>query len=783
MDSIKLLVIEDDLIDQRTIKRALSKSFLNVNPEFISSLKEVDEKLSQEWDLIITDYHLPHNNGVEVLKYLKDQKGLKIPILVMTGVGSEGIANEAMEAGAFDFLTKNLITPEGIGLAVRNAIRVSKKQSETDALLERLKENELQLVETQKIAGLGSWEFDFINDVLIWSEQTFKIFGRNKDKGAWTHDDYINSVIEEDRDLLIEAINNALHKKLSYEVTVRHLKDDTGELIYVSGRGVPYVENGKVTKLHGTLMDVTKQKEVESELINARLVAENMARIKQDFLANMSHEIRTPMNAILGFTDILMEQEISDPVKKNVHKIKQASNNLLVIVNDILDYSKIDAGQLEIESVKFNIKKCLEDAVDQLEPLASKKNLRLFLKIYENIPSLVEGDSVRLTQVLINLVNNAIKFTKKGFVEIRVGVEEKLKDGVRLKFEIEDTGIGIQKSKQAKIFESFTQATSDTTRNYGGTGLGLAICKNLVELQKGKIWLESELGVGSIFNFTIDFGSVDESPKESVSELNIEDVDLSGTKLLLVEDNQMNRELASHFLNQWNVSFEVAQNGLECLEILKSTSFDLILMDLSMPVMDGYTATEKIRSSSDSYSQVPIIAMTANAFSSDIEKCFDLGMNDHISKPFKALDLKVKINNLVRGEKQLFPKINRNSSFEGGLVNSIEPLISLETLKDMGNGDMGFVRDMINIYQSETPITLGRISKAIENADQNELKSAVHKFRSPAALLGISLAVDLAEFIELNVFNEDKTEEVEIAIKKLLRLANQSLVEVENLRF
>ena len=515
MDPIKLLVIEDDLIDQRTIKRALSKSFLNVNPEFISSLKEVDGKLSQEWDLIITDYHLPHNNGVEVLKYLKDQKGLKIPILVMTGVGSEEIANEAMEAGAFDFLTKNLITPEGIGLALRNAIRVSKKQAETEALLERLKENELQLVETQKIAGLGSWEFDFINDILLWSEQTFKIFGRNKNKGAWTHDDYINSVIEEDRDLLIEAINNALHKKLSYEVTVRHLKDDTGELIYVSGRGVPYVENGEVTKLHGTLMDVTKQKEVESELINARLVAENMARIKQDFLANMSHEIRTPMNAILGFTDILMDQEINDSVKRNVHKIKQASNNLLVIVNDILDYSKIDAGQLEIESVKFDIKKCLKDAVDQLEPLASKKNLRLFLKIDEKIPSLVEGDPVRLTQVLINLVNNAIKFTKKGFVEIRVELAEELQEGVRLKFQVEDTGIGIQKSKQAKIFDSFTQAASDTTRNYGGTGLGLAICKNLVELQKGKIWLESELGVGSTFNFTVDFGQVDESKEEA----------------------------------------------------------------------------------------------------------------------------------------------------------------------------------------------------------------------------------------------------------------------------
>lgn len=783
MDVIRLLIIEDDEIDQRTMKKALSKSFLNVDPTFIFSLKEVDSKLDENWDLIITDYHLPQNNGVEVLKYLKEEKKLNIPILVMTGIGSEQIAREAMEAGAFDFLTKNLITPEGIGLAIRNALRVYKKQIEADELLDTIKKSEVQLVETQRIAGLGSWEYNFVNDVLIWTEQTYKIFGRDPSKGAWTHQEFVDSVIEEDRDILIDAINNALHRKVSYEVIVRHSKEDSNEIIYVSGRGVPYMEEGEVTRLHGTLMDVTKQKEAEVELINARLGAENMARIKQDFLANMSHEIRTPMNAILGFTDIALNDELSINVRKNLDRIKQAGNNLLVIINDILDFSKIDAGQLEIESVQFDLVKCLEDTIGQLEGLASQKNLRLFLNINKEVPRVLKGDPVRLSQILINLLNNAIKFTKKGFIELRVDLLENHSDSFKLQFEVEDTGIGIPKSKQAKMFESFTQATTDTTRKYGGTGLGLAICKSLVELQNGEIWIESEQGVGSTFKFIIDFDVCGQDQEVLETSVKIEDIDLSGVKVLLVEDNQMNRELASHFLKQWDVDFDLAENGKEGIKKIEANDYEVVLMDISMPIMDGYTATTEIRAVKGPKSNVPIIAMTANAFSSDIEKCKEIGMNDHISKPFKAFELKQKIGDWSkRGEKvmlELSDKANPIAKEEG--ITEKKTFVSLATLEEMGGGYKDFINDMLKIYNEETPTTLNRIIDAVEANDLEALKAAAHKFRSPAGLLCLTEAVELAEFIELNVYNENKFEEIEIAVKKLVKIAKFSLEETKGL--
>lgn len=784
MNTIRLLVIEDDLIDQRTIQRALKKSFLQVAPEFADSLEDADLLLEKEWDLIITDYNLPQTNGVEILKHLREEKKLTVPIIVMTGLGSETIANEAMDAGAFDFLTKNLITPEGIGLAVRNAIRVSKQQKEANVLLAKIQEREKQLMETQKIAGLGSWEYDIETNIIQWTDESFRIFGREKSKGALEYGEFINSVIEEDRDILLDAVNQAIEKHVSYEIVTRHIHEESGNVIYVSGRGEPFFENGILKKLYGTVMDVTAQKNIENELINSRLQAENMARLKQDFLANMSHEIRTPMNAILGFTDIVMKENINTNVKEKVGRIQQAGNNLLVIINDILDFSKIEAGQLEIEKVKFDLFKCMDQVKCQLEDIAKNKNIRLIFNINPETPKIVKGDSVRLNQILINLINNGLKFTEKGFVEVRAKIKEETGKRVVVQFEVEDTGIGIPKSKQSNMFESFTQAASDTSRKYGGTGLGLAICKSLVELQNGELWLESEEGVGSIFKFTIDFGvcvqTMDEEEEESVSA---DDIDLSGLKLLLVEDNLMNRELAIHFFDQWNIDYDVAENGQIGVDKVGQGEFEVVLMDISMPVMDGYTATKTIRELDSIKKNIPIIAMTANAFSNDIEKCFDIGMNDHISKPFKAVELKNKIYSLVRYGKAL--KIEsvyrKKQATKKQKSEDSEVLISLEMLNEMSGGNKEFIQEMLTIYCQETPSTLERLQKGVEAKDPDEIKAAAHKFRSPAGLLGITKAVELAEFIELNVYDETKNDEIKIAITHLFEIANKSVEQTKKI--
>lgn len=784
MNTIRLLVIEDDPMDQLTIRRALKKSFLQVIPEFADSLESADPLLQKEWDLILTDYNLPQTNGVEVLKYLKEDKGLTVPIIVMTGLGTEEIANEAMEAGAFDFLTKNLITPEGIGLAIRNGIRVSKQQKEANILLAKIQEREKQLTETQKIAGLGSWEYDVETGILQLTEESFRIFGRDLLKGPMEYSEFVNSVIEEDRDILTNAVENAIQKHVSYEIVTRHIHEASGKVIYVSGRGEPYFEDNVLKKLYGTVMDVTAQKTTENELIKSRLEAENMARLKQDFLANMSHEIRTPMNAILGFTGIVLKEDINKTVKEKVNRIQQAGNNLLVIINDILDFSKIEAGQLEIEEVKFDLYKCLDQVKCQLEDIAKNRNVRLIFNINPETPRIVKGDSVRLNQILINLINNGLKFTEKGFVEVRTKIKEERDNRILLQFEVEDTGIGIPKSKQANMFESFTQATSDTSRKYGGTGLGLAICKSLVELQKGALWVDSEEGVGSVFKFTIDFGAclqtLQDEGEDDVAE---DEIDLTGVKLLLVEDNLMNRELAIHFFDQWKIDYEIAENGQLGLDKVSRGDYEVVLMDISMPVMDGYTATKEIRKLESDKSNIPIIAMTANAFSNDIEKCFEIGMNDHISKPFKAAELKNKIYSLVRyGRALKIESVYRKKQATQKKTNEdSEVIVSLDMLNEMSGGNKEFIQEMLTIYCNETPVTLERLSVGLDTNDADEIKAAAHKFRSPAGLLGITKAVELAEFVELNVFDESKSEEIKIAIEQLIVIANKSVEQTKKI--
>lgn len=781
---IKILVIEDDLVDQRGIKRALQKSFLKISADFASDLDEVEKSYAgKSWDLILTDYHLNRSNGTQVLEFFKN-KNIEEPIIVMTGETNPEISAEALKAGAFDFLTKNLITPEGIGLAIRNAIRVTKQQKKTNKLLLELQRSEKQLKETQRIAGLGSWEYDLETKEVFWTEETFVIFGRDSALAPWSANEYADSVISEDRDVFDKAIERAVKEKIPFEIVLRHKKDDSEDEIYVSGRVAPYVKEGKVIKLFGTVMDITKSKKSELEIIKARLEAEKMARIKQDFLANMSHEIRTPMNAILGFTDIVLEDEINERVKNNILRIKQAGNNLLVIINDILDFSKIEAGQLEIENVSFDLKSTLDYIKAQFEEFSKRKNIRLYFDVDSEIPDVITGDEVRLNQILTNLINNAIKFTEKGFVEVRVKPIEETNQFVKIQFEIEDTGIGIPKSKQAKMFDSFTQAASDTTRKYGGTGLGLAISKRLVEMQNGHISVDSEEGVGSTFKFSIDYGICHQVIESSVVIDKSKNEDIEGVNVLLVEDNRMNRELAIHFLKQWGVIYDVALNGLEAFEKVKTTAYDVVLMDISMPVMDGYTATKEIRSLNTGAGEIPIIAMTANAFSDDVKKCFEVGMNDHIAKPFKAPDLKSKIHNLVFKGPATTIELNNheNNSEELPEEKTSNPsLVSLKTLEEMGSGNKDFIRDMVNIFIEETPKTLEKIVSAKKDKDLEALKAAVHKFRSPAGLLGVSEIVELAEFIELNVFDQSKTEEVDLAYDKLIELANLTLEETKNL--
>jgi len=390
--------------------------------------------------------------------------------------------------------------------------------------------------------------------------------------------------------------------------------------------------------------DITEQKQVEALLIQAKENAELTSKAKADFLSTMSHEIRTPMNAVIGFTQLL-KQNAREDQKEYLDLIQYSGENLLALINDILDFSKIDADKVELEEADFDLKDLINKVRLTLQVKAQEKGIQLNATIDENIPGLLKGDRVRLGQIFINLVSNAVKFTEKGEVNILARVIHSADASTSIAFEVRDTGIGIPAEKQDSIFESFTQASSDTTRKFGGTGLGLAICKRLVELHGSIINLQSQPGKGSSFKFEIEFKR--SAAKEIIdrAEQTSNAVSLKGLKVLLAEDNKINVVLARQLMKQWQVECDVAENGLIAVEMVKKKDYDLVLMDLQMPEADGYEATRMIRTLQErKYQSLPVIALSAAALSEEKEKVYQSGMNDFVTKPFRPEDLFEKLN-------------------------------------------------------------------------------------------------------------------------------------------
>lgn len=381
--------------------------------------------------------------------------------------------------------------------------------------------------------------------------------------------------------------------------------------------------------------DITKKQRLSRELKEAKEIAEASVRSKELFLANMSHEIRTPMNAIIGLGNLLKETDLTKNQYKYISTISTSSQNLLTIINDILDFTKIEAGKLEMESIPFDIAYSIEKTIEVFEPIAKEKKLAFNYKIDKTLRREVLGDPTRLNQILINLLGNAFKFTQSGAINLAVDLIDKTKTNYTVRFSVKDSGIGISSKNLETIFDSFTQADSSTARLYGGTGLGLAICHQLIKLMGGSLSVSSEIGIGTEFYFNVRFQIL----KTQTMIHNVPNITLAkNLKVLLVEDNQVNQFLAKTILNQWDCKIDCAENGKIAIEKVKEIAYDIILMDIRMPIMNGEEATTIIRENLKI--STPIIALTANAIKGDKEKYLALGMNGYISKPFSKENLK-----------------------------------------------------------------------------------------------------------------------------------------------
>ncbi|GAB2534875.1 response regulator [Rufibacter soli] len=758
--SVKLLIVDDDEVDRMIIQRSLRTAQVAADIQTATLGAEALSALEQTtFDFIFIDFMLPDMNGLELLQQIRE-RGITTPVQVVTSQGDERIAVEAMKTGASDYLPKTLLTPEGISQSIRNAVRLHKIEQERLHTQEQLIKTQKQLDTVINGAPIILWAVDQEGIFTMARGKGLSLIGRQEQESVGTS---LFEAYSEFQPVLTCARRTLQGHPSTCTVNIRGTWFDCLFLPQLNA-------NQEVTGMIGVSYDITPRIEIEEELKKAKDQALTMAQIKEQFLANMSHEIRTPMNGIVGLTEVLAKTQLTKNQKEYLQGIQTSANNLMVIINDLLDFSKIEAGKVTFEVIPFELKPLLKQLLTILEIQAKDHKNSLKLLFDEEIPPFLAGDPFRLSQILNNLLGNALKFTENGVVRLQVEVVAQEEETLQIEFTVQDTGIGIQKDKLDTIFEKFTQGSTDTTRRFGGTGLGLSIAKELIEVQGGQIAVASEPGKGSTFRFVLPFRKTAPKPESFLPGQALEKyTHLQQAHVLLAEDNKVNQMLVHQVLQEHNMHVTTVTNGQQVLELLQREAFDLILMDMQMPLMDGYETMQYIREQMPAQKDIPIIALTAHTSPGQVQKCLSAGADAYVSKPFKAEELLKEISALLKAK-------DLNSQPVPVIEAEEEPLqVNLSYLQDFANGNIEFMLDILTLFMNQTPGLIQELARAVALSNWAETRTIAHKIKPSLSLVGIWQLEEVNATIEQSALNQTNLEQLPALVQKMKSLFQEAV--------
>ncbi|GAA4085312.1 hybrid sensor histidine kinase/response regulator [Mucilaginibacter panaciglaebae] len=631
------------IVDDRPENIIALEALLKRNDIKILSTTSPNDALKIAWEnniaIALVDVQMPEMDGFEFVEMLKSNPRTKdILVLFVTAISKETrYAVKGLGVGAVDYLYKPL-DPYITSAKVDSFIQLARAQKEVKQKNEELENYAMVVSNSADIICTVDAETLRIKTAnpateTILGYRPVELIGKS----------ILDRVVDEDRTAFRNRLADIIKENRALAVLDYQFITFSKNPISVECR-VAY----RNKTLFFNINDVTPQKSYESQLIKSKEAAEIGKKAKEAFLANMSHELRTPINGIIGITALLRKTSLTDQQSSMIDMLDVSSQSLLGVINDVLDISKIDAGKFSIIRSPNKVRDLIQSVYRLLKFKADEEHIEFFLSVDKDIPEYLMFDSLRLNQILMNLLSNAIKFTKRGYVKLTVVQLTREADKVRLQFKVEDTGIGIPKHRLNDIFESFEQADEDTANKYGGTGLGLAIVKKLVELKGGQLTVDSRVGEGSVFTFTNWYTIAGKPIKEISRKPAGKLTTFEGVSILVAEDNLVNQFMLSKILNDWNLKFDIVNNGMKVLDKLKENHYDLILMDTHMPEMNGYQTARKIRIDFEEPKRsIPIISLSAATFDHEQQEALTSGMNDVLAKPFFPAQLHEKIKHLL----------------------------------------------------------------------------------------------------------------------------------------